>query len=148
MWGQLSGGRLTEGAGRALTIALGMVELGIGVLALISPGLTSAYALAAFITLLAAGAAVAVAASGGRPVPCGCFGERGGTLSWRHVMLNAALAALTLAAAGLGHLERSALLSVRSSIVMAAVAAAVATGWWWLYAQAGSSPYRATAHSE
>lgn len=148
MWRRISAEHISESTARSATIALGMIELAIGLLALISPGPLTALWLAACLGALAIGAALTVATNGSHAVPCGCFGERGGTLSWSHVALNTILSAVCIAAVVLGDLERSAALSAAATIALAVAAIPCAGGWWWRYAQAGSSPYNATAHSE
>lgn len=117
-----------------------MIELAVGLFALVSPGRLTAWLLAASLGALAVGAAVTVATSGGRPVPCGCFGERGGTLSWSHVVINSMLGVLCALAAVYGALGRTSALSPGATLGLAAAAIPAAAAWWWLYAQAGSSP--------
>ena len=91
----VSGG-LTPSATTAAAL-FGVVELGLGTVALAAGGVPLAVSVGVFYVLLAAGAARAVRAGA---ADCGCFGTSDTPPTWLHVIANLALAAASFAVAG------------------------------------------------
>jgi hypothetical protein len=112
--------------------AVALVEIAVLVAALVLPGRAGGAVVAAAFGGLTVGAAIGARRAG--DAACGCFGEEGAPLGWRHATTNfaAALAAGGAAAVGSGSLAGLAAhhpVLALADLVLAAVLAAVLRQW-------------------